>query len=209
VFVQERLTLSWEPAKVMAMLHTNTYTYTHTHTHTRKSHSHRTNNTHCRNHLHRASSPSIRNKLSQLLQHAARGVHANPTAGPTALAVWVHGALSGGLQREEAARERVKSDVQVCVCVCVSRVVGALSGGLEREEAVRERVKSEVQMCECVCLCESCCVHYRGHYRGQYSELTLTSKVNDLVRLYDGCCVRLRVCVRVCLCVFVPLPQNI
>lgn len=66
----------------------------------------------------------MRNKLSQLLQHAARGVHANPTAGPTALAVWVHAALSGGLQREEAARERVKADVQVSCGVVLAKKRG-------------------------------------------------------------------------------------
>uniref|UniRef100_A0A7S3R808 U3 small nucleolar RNA-associated protein 20 domain-containing protein n=1 Tax=Dunaliella tertiolecta TaxID=3047 RepID=A0A7S3R808_DUNTE len=82
-----------------------------------------------RAHLHRASSPSVRNKLSQLLQHAARGVHANPTAGPTALAVWVHRALAGGLEREEAARERAKADVQ-----------GATSAAAEHGGAVRDPV---------------------------------------------------------------------
>lgn len=64
-----------------------------------------------RQHLHTASSPSVRNKLSQLLQHAARGVHANPTARPIPLAVWVHGCLDSGLKREEAARERAKAAV--------------------------------------------------------------------------------------------------
>lgn len=53
-----------------------------------------------RDRLPSASAPSVRNKISSLLQYAARGVHANPTARPVPLAIWVHGAL------------------QVCVCVC-------------------------------------------------------------------------------------------
>ncbi|KAL6760906.1 armadillo-type protein [Haematococcus lacustris] len=68
-----------------------------------------------RHHLPSASSPSVRNKLSQLLQHAARGLHANPTARAQPLAVWVHATLSGGLAREEAARAQAKAAVEAAM----------------------------------------------------------------------------------------------
>ena len=68
-----------------------------------------------RDKLHLASNPSVRNKLAKLLQYGARGFHANPTARPVELMVWVHSALEGGLSREESARERLKSGVSAAV----------------------------------------------------------------------------------------------
>jgi hypothetical protein len=58
-----------------------------------------------------ASSPVIRGKLSQLLQHAARGVAANPTATGAELASFLGALLEGCVAREEAARARAKEAV--------------------------------------------------------------------------------------------------
>jgi U3 small nucleolar RNA-associated protein 20 len=61
-----------------------------------------------RDRLHLASSPSIKNKLTQLLQFAARGVRENPTATAEPLMVWVHGALKEGLEADERQRQRAE-----------------------------------------------------------------------------------------------------
>lgn len=58
-----------------------------------------------------ASTPAVRNKLSQLLQFAARGIRENPTASAEDLMVWVHGALTEGLRQEESAREAATGGV--------------------------------------------------------------------------------------------------
>lgn len=62
-----------------------------------------------RTHLSDASQPKVYNKLSSLLQHASRGIMANPTAQPQDLMVFVHGVLEGGLAQEEAAREAAEA----------------------------------------------------------------------------------------------------
>lgn len=68
-----------------------------------------------RTHLSEASQPKVYNKLSSLLQHASRGIMANPTAQPQDLMVFVHGVLEGGLAQEEAAREAAESEATAAV----------------------------------------------------------------------------------------------
>jgi len=58
-----------------------------------------------------ASSPAVRGKLQQLLQHAARGVAANPSASAGALAAFLGELLEGCVGREEAARAKAKAAV--------------------------------------------------------------------------------------------------
>ena len=50
-----------------------------------------------RNRLPEAGDPRVRNKLAALLQHAARGVAANPTAAPADLLLFCHGVLEDGV----------------------------------------------------------------------------------------------------------------
>ncbi|GIL61502.1 hypothetical protein Vafri_15933, partial [Volvox africanus] len=61
--------------------------------------------------LHLAGQPTVRAKLVQLLQFAARGVRVNPTAGPKQIMTLVVGIMEGCLYREEAARARAKAAV--------------------------------------------------------------------------------------------------
>jgi hypothetical protein len=49
-----------------------------------------------RKRLPEAGDPRVRNKLAALLQHAARGVAANPTAVPADLLLFCHGVLEDG-----------------------------------------------------------------------------------------------------------------
>jgi hypothetical protein len=49
-----------------------------------------------RNRLPEAGDPRVRNRLAALLQHAARGVAANPTASPPDLLLFCHGVLEDG-----------------------------------------------------------------------------------------------------------------
>ncbi len=66
-------------------------------------------------HLPDASQPKVYNKLSVLLQHASRGIHANATASPQDLMVFIHGVLDGGLAGEEAAREAAQAEATAAV----------------------------------------------------------------------------------------------
>lgn len=66
-------------------------------------------------HLPDASQPKVYNKLSSLLQHASRGILANPTAQPQDLMVFVHGVLEGGLAQQEAAREAAEAEATAAV----------------------------------------------------------------------------------------------
>lgn len=50
-----------------------------------------------RDRLPEAGDPRVRNKLAALLQHAARGVAANPTAAPADLLLFCHGVLEDGV----------------------------------------------------------------------------------------------------------------
>ena len=59
--------------------------------------------------LGEASHPKTRAKLATLLQHAQRGVLANPTATPRDLAMFVYATADAGLAAEEAAREKAKA----------------------------------------------------------------------------------------------------
>ena len=68
-----------------------------------------------RKHLADASQPKVYNKLSVLLQHASRGIHANATASPQDLMVFIHGVLDGGLAGEEAAREAAQAEATAAV----------------------------------------------------------------------------------------------
>lgn len=68
-----------------------------------------------RKHLPDASQPKVYNKLSVLLQHASRGIHANATASPQDLMVFIHGVLDGGLAGEEAAREAAQAEATAAV----------------------------------------------------------------------------------------------
>lgn len=70
-----------------------------------------------RTHLSDASQPKVYNKLSNLLQHASRGILGNPTAQPQDLMVFVHGVLEGGLAQEEAAREAAEAEATAAVRV--------------------------------------------------------------------------------------------
>ena len=85
-----------------------------------------------RSHLAEASQPKVHNKLSRLLQHASRGILANPTAQPQDLMIFVHGVLEGGLAQEEAAREAAEAEATAAIhgiheCfACVVLSAGAL-----------------------------------------------------------------------------------
>ncbi|KAL0035339.1 hypothetical protein WJX77_001780 [Trebouxia sp. C0004] len=68
-----------------------------------------------RKHLPDASQPKVYNKLSVLLQHASRGIHANATASPQDLMIFIHGVLDGGLAGEEAAREAAQAEAIAAV----------------------------------------------------------------------------------------------
>ncbi len=68
-----------------------------------------------RKHLADASQPKVYNKLSVLLQHASRGIHANATASPQDLMIFIHGVLDGGLAGEEAAREAAQAEATAAV----------------------------------------------------------------------------------------------
>lgn len=68
-----------------------------------------------RKHLADASQPKVYNKLSVLLQHASQGFHANATASPQDLMVFIHGVLDGGLAGEEAAREAAQAEATAAV----------------------------------------------------------------------------------------------
>ena len=68
-----------------------------------------------RTHLAEASQPKVYNKLSSLLQHASRGILANPTAQPQDLMIFVHGVLEGGLAQEEAAREAAEAEATAAI----------------------------------------------------------------------------------------------
>lgn len=68
-----------------------------------------------RTHLPEASQPRVYNKLSSLLQHASRGILANPTAQPQDLMVFVHGVLEGGLAQQEAAQEAAEAEATAAV----------------------------------------------------------------------------------------------
>ena len=68
-----------------------------------------------RTHLVEASQPRVYNKLSSLLQHASRGILANPTAQHQDLMVFVHGVLEGGLAQEEAAQEAAEAEATAAV----------------------------------------------------------------------------------------------
>lgn len=70
-----------------------------------------------RERLPAASGPTVRAKLQQLLQHAARGVAANPTAGGEGLADFLSSLLLGCVKREEAARARAKEAVAAATSV--------------------------------------------------------------------------------------------
>ena len=70
-----------------------------------------------RKHLADASQPKVANKLSVLLQHASRGIHANATASPHDLMIFIHGVLEGGLAGEEAAREAAEAEATAAVHV--------------------------------------------------------------------------------------------
>lgn len=58
-----------------------------------------------------AGSPTVRNKLTQLMQYAARGVQQNLTVNHRSLLMFVHQTLGDCLTREEAARARAKAAV--------------------------------------------------------------------------------------------------
>ena len=66
-------------------------------------------------HLPDASQPKVYNKLSVLLQHASRGIHANATASPQDLMIFIHGVLDGGLAGEETAREAAQAEATAAV----------------------------------------------------------------------------------------------
>lgn len=70
-----------------------------------------------RDRLQAASSPTVRGKLQQLLQHAARGVAANPSAAPAPLAEFLRALLEGTVSREEAARARARAAVAAATAV--------------------------------------------------------------------------------------------
>jgi hypothetical protein len=53
----------------------------------------------------------VRNRLNHLLQHAVRGMLANPTARPAAVATWVQLTLEEGVGVEEAARVKARRAV--------------------------------------------------------------------------------------------------
>ena len=70
-----------------------------------------------RTHLADASQPKVYNQLANLLQHASRGISANPTATPQDVMVFIHGVLEGGLAQEEAARQLAEAEATAAVHV--------------------------------------------------------------------------------------------
>ncbi len=88
-----------------------------------------------------ASSPTIRGKLQQLLQHAARGVAANPTASPAALSAFLAGLLGGCVAREEAARARAAEAVTAATSVAAKDKVAPQSA--EERAALHEHLLTE------------------------------------------------------------------
>jgi hypothetical protein len=81
-----------------------------------------------RDKLPSASVPSVRNKLSQLLQFAARGIRENPTASAEDLMVWVHTALTEGLRQEESAREEATGVIGAAEKVLRDKKGGCVGG---------------------------------------------------------------------------------
>ena len=59
--------------------------------------------------LPEAGSPGVRAKLVALLQAAARGIGANPTAAPADVLLFVHGVLETGMAAEEDAALRARA----------------------------------------------------------------------------------------------------
>lgn len=78
-----------------------------------------------RNRLGEANDPKVRNKLTQLLQYAARGVQANPSATVEDVLVFVHAVLSDGLQAEEAARARAQAAAQAAILLTLDEKAAA------------------------------------------------------------------------------------
>lgn len=78
-----------------------------------------------RTHLPDASQPKVYNKLASLLQHASRGILANPTAQPQDLMTFVHGILEGGLAQEEAAREAAEAEATAAIRVPGKRALAS------------------------------------------------------------------------------------
>ncbi len=87
--------------------------------------------------LHLAGQPSIRAKLTQLLQFAARGVRTNPTAGPRQVMALVVRLMGGCLTREEAARARAKAAVGPAGSAAAGLAPAA--GGAKRDTTDEDR----------------------------------------------------------------------
>ena len=70
-----------------------------------------------RTNLPQASQPKVFNQLTNLLQHASRGISANATATPEDVMVFIHGVLEGGLAQEEAARQLAEAEATAAVLI--------------------------------------------------------------------------------------------
>ena len=70
--------------------------------------------------LPEASNPGVRTKLAGLLQAAARGISANPTATPADIILFVHGVLETGIAAEEKAAAQARA---------AAEAVGQATGG--------------------------------------------------------------------------------
>lgn len=90
-----------------------------------------------------ASSPAVRGKLQQLLQHAARGVAANATARGPELAAFVARLLEGTVSREEAARARAKAAVGAATSVAPKERAAAAAASDEERAALHEHLLTE------------------------------------------------------------------
>ena len=72
---------------------------------------------HYRDRIPLASSPAVRNKLTNLLQYALRGVRDNPTATARPLMLWVQSTLREGVEAVEAAKVEVEGAAQAAARV--------------------------------------------------------------------------------------------
>jgi hypothetical protein len=106
-----------------------------------------------------ASSPAVRGKLQQLLQHAARGVAGNPSAEGPALSEFLRALLDGCVAREEAARVRAKAAVAAATSVAPKGAPRAGGCALRGRHACLPRRQAQPSPLACrvgVRPCHSC-----------------------------------------------------
>lgn len=80
-------------------------------------------------HLHEASKPKIRTKLTLLLQHASRGALTNVTAKPKDFCEFVYAVVNAGIAAEEAARDKAKAASGAATDSATSPLLMSSGGG--------------------------------------------------------------------------------